>query len=418
MIPRRAHLALIFIVLGSGVAAQEPPRAAAATSPFTDIATSPFRADIEWLYQSGVTGGCTLSRYCPSAGITREQMASFLVRLFEFPNTTADAFADDEGSIHEADINRAAAAGVTGGCAPGRFCPRAPVTREQMASFLARAARLRAAGGDYFLDDERSAHEADVNRSAAAGVTGGCGEYRYCPRAAVTRGQMAAFLHRTRSPGPVPTVLPESGPLPGCTYEDRLTARTGYAAWQRTLLDTVHALPASYRPPDLVDSATAGANGGHGSRSLARADLAAMLSAARSAGHPLRIVSAFRSYETQVTTFNENVARYGLATALRRSARPGHSEHQLGTTIDFTHAGGAVPWSYADWAAHPAGRWMRDNAWRFGWLMSYPKGSFSTVCYDYEPWHYRYVGRSMAASVRASGITLREYLWRINGGNR
>ncbi len=196
----------------------------------------------------------------------------------------------------------------------------------------------------------------------------------YCARATVTRGQMAAFLHRTRDPGRIPAPLPDAGPLPACTYEDVPTARTSYDQWQRTLLDTIHALPTSYRPPDLVDTSTAGANGGFSIRAIARSDLAAMVSAARSAGRSLRIVSAYRSYEGQVATFNDWVARSGLATALRRSARPGHSEHQLGTTIDFTHAGGAVPWSYADWATHPAGAWMRDNAWRYGWLMSYPEG--------------------------------------------
>ena len=418
MIQRRIRLPLILAAVTSTFAFQAPPPVAAAPAPFTDIAASPFRADIEWLFNEGVTGGCTTTRYCPDAGVTREQMASFLVRLFGLPAATQDAFGDDDGTIHEANINRVAAAGITGGCATGRFCPRALVTREQMASFLARAAGLAYAPADYFLDDERSAHEADINRAAAAGITGGCGEYRYCSRATITRGRMAAFLHRTRDPGRVPTALPDAGPLPACTYEDQPTARTGYDQWQRTLLDTIYTLPTSYRPPDLVDTSTAGANGGYAIRAVARADLAAMVSAARSAGRSLKIVSAYRSYEAQVATFNGHVARYGLATALRRSARPGHSEHQLGTTIDFTHAGGALPWSYADWATHPAGAWMRDNAWRYGWLLSYPKGAFTTACYDYEPWHYRYIGREMAASVRASGLTLREYLWRINGGNR
>ncbi|MGI8999313.1 MAG: M15 family metallopeptidase [Candidatus Limnocylindria bacterium] len=413
----RFRLALIFAVLASNFVAQ-PPQVAAAAPPFTDVVASPFKADIEWLYLQGVTSGCTSVHYCPEASVTREQMATFLVRLFALPATTQDAFVDDDGSMHENNINRVAAVGVTGGCAPARFCPGASVTREQMASFLARAAEMGFAGGDYFLDDERSTHEADINRVAAAGVTGGCGEYRYCPTASVTRGQMAAFLHRTRDPGPVASTLPEAGPLPACSYEDQPTARIGYHQWQRTHLDTIYSVSSSYRPPDLIDSATAGANGGHSARSVARADLAALFSGARSAGHSLRIVSAFRSYETQVATFNDNVARYGLATALRRSARPGHSEHQLGTTVDFSHAGGAAPWSYADWATHPAGAWMRDHAWRYGWVMSYPMGASETTCYDYEPWHYRYVGRPMASSVQASGLTLREYLWRINGDDR
>ena len=101
----------------------------------------------------------------------------------------------------------------------------------------------------------------------------------------------------------------------------------------------------------------------------------------------------------------------GYEQALRTSARPGHSEHQLGTSLDFTSAGGRAPWEYADWAATPAGAWMQANAWRYGFVMGYPAGSFAVTGYDYEPWHYRYVGRDLAAAVHASGLPLRQYLW-------
>jgi N-acetylmuramoyl-L-alanine amidase len=70
------------------------------------------------------------------------------------------------------------------------------VTREQMASFLARALSLQATSVDFFVDDEASPHEADINRLAAAGVTNGCGGGRYCPSDYVTREQMSAFLER------------------------------------------------------------------------------------------------------------------------------------------------------------------------------------------------------------------------------
>jgi D-alanyl-D-alanine carboxypeptidase len=56
---------------------------------------------------------------------------------------------------------------------------------------------------------------------------------------------------------------------------------------------------------------------------------------------------------------------------------------------------------------------MAENAWRYGFVTSYPRGSFAQTCYDYEPWHYRYVGRDLAAAIRAGGLTPREYLWRI-----
>jgi hypothetical protein len=163
---------------------------------FTDIADSPFRGDIRWLAATGITGGCAPSRFCPNKTVTREQMASFLARALKLPSATQDYFSDDDGSIHEGDINRLAASGITGGCAAGRFCPGQPVTRDQMASFLVRAFGAPHTSVDYFDDDAGSAHQGNINRLAAAGVTGGCAERRFCPGSSVTRGQMAAFLKR------------------------------------------------------------------------------------------------------------------------------------------------------------------------------------------------------------------------------
>jgi D-alanyl-D-alanine carboxypeptidase len=173
-------------------------------------------------------------------------------------------------------------------------------------------------------------------------------------------------------------------------------------------------VPSSYQPTDLADTSAAGLNGGFGVRGLVIGDLAAMASAARSAGAPLQIASGYRSYAVQQQTFDYWVSVGGYEQALRTSARAGHSEHQLGTTVDVTSAGGAPPWNYADWAATPAGAWMAANAWQYGFVMSYPRNSFATVCYDYEPWHYRYVGRDAAWRMRVSGLTLREWLW-LNG---
>jgi D-alanyl-D-alanine carboxypeptidase len=92
-------------------------------------------------------------------------------------------------------------------------------------------------------------------------------------------------------------------------------------------------------------------------------------------------------------------------------ARPGHSEHQLGTVLDVTSYGGNTPWDYADWGATKAGAWMRNNAWTFGFVMSYPKGKSRITCYSYEPWHFRYVGKATAKAIHDSGLTPREWIW-------
>ena len=163
---------------------------------YGDIEGSAFKSEIAWLTESGITTGCAADRFCPTQAVTREQMASFLVRALRLPPTSTDFFTDDEASIHESDINRLAASGITGGCAAGRFCPGTAVAREQMASFLTRGLRLPATGTDFFADDAASVHQADINRLAASGITGGCAPGRFCPGGLVTREQMAAFLQR------------------------------------------------------------------------------------------------------------------------------------------------------------------------------------------------------------------------------
>jgi len=167
-----------------------------------------FYGDVEWLAAEGVTRGCNPpanDMFCPDASVTRGQMAAFLHRALDGVLTPGAAveFVDDDGSIFEADIEWLGSVGVTRGCNPptnDRFCPGDVVTRGQMAAFLVRALGYTAgAGSDQFTDDDGSIFETDIERLAAAGVTRGCNppaNDRFCPDRAVTRAQMAAFLHR------------------------------------------------------------------------------------------------------------------------------------------------------------------------------------------------------------------------------
>jgi hypothetical protein len=123
------------------------------------------------------------------------------------PNTTPysfdGVFRDDDGNIHESNIELIAALGITKGCNPpfnDDYCPEADVSRGEMAAFLVRSFGLTDDGGrDWFGDDEESVFQSDINRLAAAGVTKGCNppaNDRFCPDDAVSRGEMAAFLAR------------------------------------------------------------------------------------------------------------------------------------------------------------------------------------------------------------------------------
>jgi zinc D-Ala-D-Ala carboxypeptidase len=201
--------------------------------------------------------------------------------------------------------------------------------------------------------------------------------------------------------------------LPACRYDDVLTRYRTYDRHDVTLLDTIYKLTAAYAPPDLVSVSQAGLSGGGSIRRIALPDLKALASAARVAGAPLRVVSAYRSYSQQASTFNYWVRVGGYRSALLASARAGHSEHQLGTSLDFASAGGPDPWKLSDWATTKAGAWMLRNAWRYGFVLSYPKGKSPAVtCYKYEPWHYRWVGRKRADEIRRANTTTRQYLWR------
>ncbi len=106
-----------------------------------------FHDDIEWLASEGITLGCNPpanSVFCPDDSVTRGQMAAFLVRALDLPAGAVGRFPDDDGTVFEADIEALAEAGVTLGCDPpanSQFCPDDPVTRGQMAAFLARALR-------------------------------------------------------------------------------------------------------------------------------------------------------------------------------------------------------------------------------------------------------------------------------------
>ena len=170
------------------------------TSPYTDVGPSSFYDDILFIAGRGITTGCGASRFCPTDSVSRGQMATFLSRALDLPPAGADHFDDDENSAHESNINRIAAAGITTGCIGDNFCPDGLVRRGHMATFLARALNLPAAARDYFDDDEGSEHEDNINRIAAAGITTGCGGNNFCPGGRVTRQQMAAFLHRALTP--------------------------------------------------------------------------------------------------------------------------------------------------------------------------------------------------------------------------
>ena len=192
------------------------------------------------------------------------------------------------------------------------------------------------------------------------------------------------------------------GPLPVCDSGETPTDLPDPADWARTILDTDRTLPSDYAPTDLVSVREAGVTGSGRLRAFVIDDLRRLHDAAAAAGVRFAVKSAYRSFDQQVATFASLEKAYGRDFAEESAARPGHSEHQLGTTIDVD--GGEA--------------WLTDNAWRYGFVQSYPADrSPRWTCYKPEAWHFRYVGPVSAGLIHASGVSPREWLWahRLDG---
>ena len=236
----RACLALLMIVVvgldtsWAGAAQEAMPTAAVVQSQdgYSDLVDAGVhRGAVEALAADGVFDGteCAPGRFCPDDPITRGTMAVWLVRVLdggdpEKPATGrfADVAVGDRWAAH---IERLAELGVTRGCFSfpvARYCPDRTVTRAQMAAFLVRGFRLPPGAGAGFDDvDPDSIFRPYIDSLASAGITVGCAAdppARYCPNKAVTRAQMASFLHRAR-PDRAVRISWVDGPLvTGCPW--------------------------------------------------------------------------------------------------------------------------------------------------------------------------------------------------------
>ena len=205
---------------------------------------------------------------------------------------------------------------------------------------------------------------------------------------------LAARVVRVVTGGPAAVAF--DGPLPTCRADSIPAPRRERADWARTLLDPMFIFEPDDEPVDLVPASEAGIGGSGSVRLLVVDDLRAMTRAARTDGVRLRVRSAFRSFDDQFRTFDSLERAFGHDWTALSAARPGHSEHQLGTALDLD--GGDD--------------WLAAHAWRHGFVVSYPpERSPQFTCYKPEAWHVRYVGREEARAVHESGLSLREWLW-------
>jgi len=178
------------------------------------------------------------------------------------------------------------------------------------------------------------------------------------------------------------------------------------------LVDRSHTLPSEYAPKDLVPLQDYGVPtlGSEMLRREAAEHLGRLVDDAAVDGEELVVASGYRSYEDQQLSHLRLMSVFG-AGAGRMSATPGHSQHQLGTAVDFTNAAAAYEvWGlFAQTSAH---WWLEQHAWEYGFVLAYPEGKEDQTGYEWEPWHYRFVGVEDAKRLEESDLSLQEFLER------
>lgn len=161
-----------------------------------------------------------------------------------------------------------------------------------------------------------------------------------------------------------------------------------------------------YRPTDLVELSEIGAPKKY-IRKIAYDSLRSLVNDAKKDGVEFKIRSTYRSYETQRSLYDHYTRKYKDADTF--SAEAGHSEHQLGTAVDFGSGDSRIDLT-EEFGVTKQGKWLEENAWKYGFALSYPKDKESVTGFIYEPWHYRFIGAAAAEGLGQSQLTSAEYL--------
>lgn len=245
----------------------------------------------------------------------------------------------------------------------------------------------------------RRALFAGAGAVGASAVLAACGSNRArSTSGAATTGtatSAAAAGTASATPTPTPTALGASG--------------VNDPASLTFVVNKARSMPADYVPKNLVTPKLPNNNGQPIRKEMSDA-LDELAAAAKSeAGQAIIIASGYRSYPEQQRIYNGIVASKGQAHADEYSARPGHSEHQTGLAADVGISSQQCTLDPC-FGNLPAGKWLAENAWRFGLLLRYPADLRKVVGYSYEPWHFRFVGKDVMADMHKRGIrTLEQY---------
>lgn len=175
------------------------------------------------------------------------------------------------------------------------------------------------------------------------------------------------------------------------------------------LVNKNNQLLSSYIPKDLESISLKYANKDKYLKKEAKIAFEKLSSDANKLGYRIVAVSAYRDYNYQNELFNYYVKEKSLNYALDCSAKPGHSEHQTGLAVDVEGSNK----DYDNFENSKEFIWMKNNAYKYGFILRYPKGKEHITGFKYEPWHYRYVGIEVAKYIYENNLTLEEYFKKI-----
>jgi len=181
----------------------------------------------------------------------------------------------------------------------------------------------------------------------------------------------------------------------------------------KIIVNKYYQLDSSYVPDNLVNVSLSYAYSGVKISEHVYSAFKELAKAAKKEGHTIVISSGYRSYETQESIYNKRKDKKGKEYADAYVAHPGHSEHQTGLAIDIADFKN----SSVDFSETASYQWMLDNAYKYGFILRYPKDKENITGYNFESWHYRYVGYEIAKDIHELGITYDEYYTYYIGGN-
>jgi D-alanyl-D-alanine carboxypeptidase len=168
--------------------------------------------------------------------------------------------------------------------------------------------------------------------------------------------------------------------------------------------------PIKYVPANLVTPKQFNGGGLRLAKPAADAFLKLALAGKAAGAGSISIASGYRSYTRQVAVHAEDVRKFGLVAGEKLAARPGFSEHQTGLAIDV--------WAPSQgcrirvcFSTTKAGKWLKANAWKYGFIIRYPDGSYPITGYQFEPWHLRFVGVELTTQMHSTGETILERFW-------